>query len=283
MRKRSTKKAAVMPTTLPTALNAPMTPLTIARIAVPMVVSALTITSRTRAQERSLTPTSCPRASTTARTFSTTSSPDGDGDLLDRRALAAELDHGVACRIERTCQQRHRGDDEADGAAQQCQRPRNNPAARPSSVVDATACVTRYWRRSLAAEPSPRQRPARWWRGLARAPAPRRHRPRVPVPAPRLEGAQVGQSRCCFGTRSGDAGGEGTCHPAKGGDQHDARQMDQQLQMLGDELDGLRQSCRQAGTGIALAECALEGVFQASERPATVSGRLAYSSARRSR
>ena len=37
-----------------------------------------------------------------------------------------------------------------------------------------------------------------------------------------MEGAQVGQSRRCFCTRSGDAGSEGTRHPAKGGDQHDA-------------------------------------------------------------
>ena len=80
-----------------------------------MVVSALTITfahagSREIADHLDAV---AQGRSTTARTsldhqprMATAISPD-----LTRSA--AEPDHGVACRIERTCQQRHRGDDEA--------------------------------------------------------------------------------------------------------------------------------------------------------------------------
>jgi ABC-2 type transport system permease protein len=63
-----------------------------------------------------------------------------------------------------------------------------------------------------------------------------------------------------------NTGREGAGHPPERGNQHDTGQVDQQLEMPGDELDGLRQSRRQTRARVAFAEGSLEGVPEAGER-----------------
>ena len=71
LRKRWTRKAAVTPTALPTALKAPRVPFTKARTAVPTALKAESALSRTPCQVTRLAPTSRPRAWMSPSTFST--------------------------------------------------------------------------------------------------------------------------------------------------------------------------------------------------------------------